>query len=269
MFPNIVNLIHSFPDAIIAGTMVAAVCSFLGTFVIMKRMVFIGIALSEVAAAGVALGIFAGINPFLISTILTLATVCLLAFPFETTRIPRDAITGIVFILASGLSILFVSKSAFGLEEVKNLLHGDLILVRHIDLQTVFLLLPVLACAILFFRPTLYTFLDRESARVMDIKVTFWEFLYFFLLGITISIVTRIAGLILVFCYLVVAPVGALLIARRLWVVLVVSVISAIICTLLGLYFSFAYDLPTNQVIAVASCGWVGIAALAGFIRKS
>jgi zinc transport system permease protein len=259
MFTNFIELIKVFPNAVIAGTVIAAVCSFLGTFVIMKRVVFIGIALSEVSAAGIALGIISGINPSLLSIILTIAVASFLAFPFETTRIPRDAVTGLIFVFASALSILLVSKSGFGLEEVRNLLHGDLILIRHSELWVIFLLLGVFCYTITFLRPTLYTFLDRETSYVTGLKVSVWEFLYFFALGLTISVSTKTAGLLIVFCYLVVAPTGALLIAKKLLTVLIVSVASAITCTIIGLYLSFSYDLPTNQIIAVATCLWVGL----------
>jgi len=262
------GLMKMFPEAVTAGIVIAMVCSYLGTFVIMKRAVFIGIALSEVAATGVALGIIAGMNPIILSITLTVVAAGLLAFPFETSRIPRDAVTGMIFVLASALSILLVSKSAFGLEEVKNLLHGDLILIRRSELWVVYLLLGVLAYGVLFLRPTLYTFLDREHAQVLGLKVQWWELFYFFALGLTIAVSTKTAGLLLVFCYLVVAPISGLLLARGLRGVLVISVLSAVICTLVGLYFSYCRDLPTNQMIAIASCGWVGIAALIEVVRK-
>ena len=200
---------------------------------------------------------------------LTLLTVTVLAQPFETKRIPRDAILGIIFVLAAGLSILIVSKSAFALHDIKNLLYGDLLYVsppdRNLILAT---LLPVLAYLILFIRPTLYSFLDREAARVLGIRVVVWELLFFFGLGLAVSAASKAAGALLVFCYLIVAPSAALLLSKRLWIVLILAVLFAVSSTLVGLYLSVSHeDLPMSQTLAVTTCVWVAIAFAIGALR--
>jgi len=249
-------LFQLFPYALVAGLVIAFVCALLGVFVILKRVVFIGITLSEVAACGIAAAMVFHVHPFVGASVLTLATVTLLSYPFETNRIPRDAILGVIFVLASGLSILLVCKSGFGLQEVKSLLYGDLILTSRKDLTIILAtLLPVLAYFVVFIRPTLYSFLDREAAKVLGIHVAAWELLFFFALGLAVSAASKVAGALLVFCYLAVAPSVALLLSRRLWVVMAASVFTAIVSTMLGLHWSFSRDLPTNQTIAVAACG--------------
>ncbi len=256
MLEKCCTLFSLFPQALLAGVIIAAVCSLLGVFVILKRVVFIGIMLSEVAACGIAAGMVLGIHPYLGAGILTLVAVALLAQSFELERIPRDAILGVIFVLASALSILLVSKSGFGLEEVKSLLYGDLILTTNKDLNIIVATLaPVLVWLIVTLRPTLYTFLDREAAKLLGVRVNLWEFGYFFALGLAVSAASKVAGAMLVFCYLVVAPAAALVLSRRLWLVMCAAAFIAIACTLLGLYESIAQDLPTNQTIAVMTCG--------------
>jgi len=261
MIKNLQTLVEMFPQAILGGLLIASVCALLGVFVILKRVVFIGIALSEVAACGVAAGLLLGIHPVVSASVLTLVTVALLAYPFEQERIPRDAILGVVFVLAAALSILLVAKSGFGLQDVKALLYGDLILTSDGDLAVLAAtLVPVLAYVLLFLRPTLYTFLDRDAAKVLGIRAALWELLYFLALGLAVSAASKVAGALLVFCYLVVAPAAALLLAKRLGAVMVAAAGLAALCTVAGLYFSVSRDLPTNQTIAVVSCGCFGIA---------
>ena len=268
MFEDARMLFHLFPEAIAAGLIISCVCALLGVFVILKRVVFIGIVLSEVAACGIAAAMVCHVHPFVGACILTLATVALLSQPFETNRIPRDAVLGIIFVLASALSILLVSKSGFGLQEVKALLYGDLILTSSTDFVIVLVtLLPVIICFIVFFRPTLYTFLDREGARVLGIRVAAWELLYFFALGLAVSAASRVAGALLIFCYLVVAPSAALLVSRRLWIVIAVAVLVAVISTVFGLCLSIRCDLPANQTVAVTACGFSAVAFLVGVLR--
>ena len=269
MLESLRTLVDLFPHAIIAGLVIAAVCALMGVFVILKRVVFIGIALSEVAACGIAAAMVCHIHPFVGASLLTLFTVILLSYPFEMNRIPRDAILGGIFVLASGLSILLVSKSGFGLQEVKALLYGDLILTNQKDLTIVLAtLLPVLVYLIMFMRPTLYAFLDREAAKVLGIRVIVWELFYFFALGLAVSAASKVAGALLVFCYLVVAPSVALLLSRRLWLVMTAAVLVATVSTMLGLYWSFSRDLPTNQTIAVTTCGGFVLVLLVGHLRR-
>lgn len=269
MIEHLATLLRQFPEAVAASLVIASVCSFLGVFVILKRVVFIGMTLSEVAACGIAAAMMAGLPPFLGAAIFTLLTVAVLSYPFEGNRIPRDAILGVIFVLASALSILLVARSGFGLEEVKALLYGDLILTSPADLVAVVAtLVPILAFVLAFLRPLVYTFLDRDAARVLGVRVGAWEFLYFLALGLAVSAASKVAGALLVFCYLVVAPSAALLVTRRLGWVMAVAAAAGVFATVAGLYGSIAFDLPTNQTVAVAACALFALAVVWRVLRR-
>lgn len=261
MLSEVANLVTMFPEAVIAGAVIAGVCACLGVFVILKRVVFIGITLAQVAAAGVAAAMMVGLPPFVGAAALTLATVTVLAFPFETQRIPRDAVLGAIFVLATGASILIVAKSGFGLTEVKSVLYGDLILTQRGDLLVILAtLIPSLLALILFWRPIVYTFADREAARVLGIRVFVWELAFFYILGLVVSAASKVGGALLVFAYLVVPPSAALLLTRRLVPAAALSASIALLCTIVGLFAAFRLDLPTNHVVAVAAFGALLIA---------
>ncbi len=243
------TLLDLFPYSIAAGVAISAVCAVLGVFIILKRMVFIGAVLSEVAAAGLAAAMVTGLPPLLGATALTLTAGGLLSRPFETARIPRDALLGTLFAGAGALSILLAARTGLGLEEVKTLLYGDLILTQRADLLQVALgSLPVLALLLLRFRPILYTFLDREAARILGIRVDRWELVFFLALALVISVASRTAGAMLVFAYLVIPASSALLLSRRIRVVMALAASIAVLATLAGLYASLVFDLPTNQL---------------------
>jgi ABC-type Mn2+/Zn2+ transport system permease subunit len=262
-------IFHQFPEAVLASLTIASVCSLLGVFTILKRVVFIGITLSEVAACGIAAGMLYGLPPFLGAGAFTLVAVVVLAYPFEMNRIPRDAVLGVVFVLASSLSIVLVSRSGFGLHEVKALLYGDIVLTSRRDLQIILgVLLPVLAYLLLFIRPTLYTFLDREAARLLGVRIAIWELLYFLALCLAVSAASKVAGALLIFCHLVVAPAAALLLFQQFWLVMATALIGAVIPTLIGLYWSFSRDLPANQIIALTSCIWFGLCMAINRLRR-
>lgn len=151
---------------------------------------------------------------------------------------------------AAALSILLVSKAGLGLEEIKALLYGDLILTRPGDLKhLIMVFLPVAGLWALFHRPILYTFLDREAARLLGIRVALWETFFFAGLAIVVAASAHVAGALLVFAYLIVSPSAALMLSRRLAFVIALAMLISTICTLLGLFGALALDLPANQLI--------------------
>lgn len=258
-----------FPHAVAAGLLIAVACSLLGVFVVLKRVVFIGITLSEVASLGIALAMAAQFPPILGAALLTLTVVCLLALNLEPARLPKDAVMGVIFVTASALAVLVVAGSGLGLREVKALLYGDLILTTPGDLALMAaVLLPVLAALGLFLRPILYTFVDRQAAKVLGIKVLRWELLFFCCLGLAVSAASKTAGALLVFCYLVAPASAGLLLSRRLGAAMAVAAGVACLGTLLGLGWSLKSDLPANQaVMASVALLFAAAAALRGVGR--
>lgn len=244
-----------FPEAVICGTVMAAVCSAFGVFVVLKRIVFISIALSEAATCGLALALVYHFSPLAGSALVTGAVVFMLTLPEKRQHLPKDVVLGTVFLLASSASVLLVAQSGFGLEEIKAMLYGDLIVSSPRDRWVLLLTgVPSLAVLLLFLRPVLYTFLDREAACVMGVRCWFWEGLFFFLLGLVVSGASKSGGALLVFCLLVVIPATALLLARRLWAVIGLSVALGVFMTWSGLLTAYSADLPANPTIIGLSC---------------
>ncbi len=255
MIEAFADLAILFPNALIGGAVMAVACSLVGVFVVLKRIVFIGVALSETAACGIAAAMLLDLPPLLGATVLTASVVAFLAVSRETGRIPGDAILGVVFLSASALSILLVAKSGFGLHEIKAMLYGDLILAGPEDRDILLAIgIPAIVLFLLFVRPVFYAFLDPEASRVMGVACRFWELAFFFLLGLVVSAASKSGGVLLVFCYLVAPPVTALLIARNLPAVLAVAASAGVVATLGGLTLAYRQDWPGNQTIIAFSC---------------
>lgn len=252
---DLLVLFEVFPYAIAAGLIISTVCALLGVFVVLKRVVFIGITLSQTAAAGIALAFLLGLPSMLGAGVLTMLTVVMLAIPYESRRVPRDAALGAAFLFSSALSILIVSKSGFGLAEVQALLYGDLIVTSARDFRNVmWFLAPVLVVFLAFLRPIYCVFLDRDQAVVLGLRAGVWELLFFCLLGLATSGASKVGGALLVFSYLTVPAMIGLMHASRLSSVMAVSVAVALLATIAGIYVSYITDLPTNQVIIVLQC---------------
>ncbi len=266
---NISAVINVYGGALPVAFLMAITFALFGIFVVLKRMVFIGVTLSEVAACGVAFALIHELPPFLGAAIFCLAVVAILAYPYELSKLPRDTVLGTIFICASGMGILLVARSGFGLEKVKAILYGNLLFASTNDVITICaVMIPALLILMLFFRPILYSFLDRESAHSLGIKVWRFELLFFVFLGLIVAAASRIAGVMLVFCFLVVPAATSLLISRKMLPVMILACFFAVISTVFGVMTSYQADLPPNQLIAVISCCFFVIAMLYNHVQK-
>lgn len=266
---NVSAVISVYGGALPIAFLMAITFAIFGIFVVLKRMVFIGVTLSEVAACGVAFALIHELPPFMGAALFCLAVVAILAYPYELSKLPRDTVLGTIFIFASGMAILLVAGSGFGLEKVKAILYGNLLFASTGDVATICaVMIPALLALLIFFRPILYSFLDRESALSLGINVWRYELLFFVFLGLTVAAASRIAGVMLVFCYLVVPSATALLLSRNMVPGILLACFFALFTTMLGVMTSYQADLPPNQLIAVISCCFFVFAMIHNHIRN-
>jgi ABC-type Mn2+/Zn2+ transport system permease subunit len=275
MFPDLLatlrDIVDIYGSSLPVGVLIAVTCSLFGVFVILQRVVFIGITLAETAACGVAIGLLTGWHPLLVASLLAGIVVLSLSLPYERWRIPRDAVLGSLFVFTGSLSILLVSKSGFGLEKVQSLLYGNLMFSDRRDLMImVGVMIPSLGLLLAGLRPAFYAFLDPDGAFTLGIRPGTVELVFFLTLGLVVAAASKVAGVTLVFCYLVVPPLTALLLFRRLGHVLWATTGFAVAATLLGIYGSYVGDLPPNQTISVIAClllgGALAIKAILTFV---
>nr|MBP7635933.1 metal ABC transporter permease [Candidatus Ozemobacteraceae bacterium] len=250
------TVMEIYGTALPVGLLIAATGALFGVFVVLKRVVFIGVTLSEAAACGIALGLLMGWPAFVGALLTAMLVVILLGLPFERwLNLPRDTFLGVLFVAFSAGSVVLVAKSGFGLEKVKNLLFGSLLFASPHDLWLIMaVLLPCAAWLLVSLRPTVYAFLDPDAAQVLGIRVRAMEFAFFVALGAVVAAASKIAGVLLIFCYLVVAPGTALVLYHRLAGVLALAVAVACLVTFGGILVSYRFDLPPNQTIGLAHC---------------
>ncbi len=249
---DFVTLFTLFPWSVAVGTLVAAFCSVVGVYVILKRVVFLSIALSEAAACGSTLAMVLAIPNFLGALLMTLVFGWGLSKCYENTRIPRDAVLGVLFAVAGSFSIVIASLGDLGVEEIKSMLYGDLILTNSSDFAVTFGFLTTLFIFGFKYRRSIcYSFLDRDFSSVMGIKVNIWEKLFFLSIAVAVSASAKTVGAILVFSYLVIAPSAGLLVSKTLAGVMSFAVLFSVFSTIAGLYLAIVFDLPANQIIVL------------------
>jgi zinc transport system permease protein len=253
--------------ALITGCATAVVCAIIGIYVVLNRIVFLGAALAQLSAAGIALGFLVGLHTTLLAILLAVAGVLFLSFRPGTSRIPADGILGIVFAVAWAASILMVARSSQGAEELNFLLQGNILTASHGDVRVVVALLAAIGgLHLVCVKPFVFVSFDPETARTLGLRARLWTILLYGTLGATIAITIHVVGILVVFALLVLPPIGGLLLGRRLPSVFLISVLIALAGVVLGLSLSFRADLPSGAAI-VATLG--AIVLLARVFRRT
>lgn len=238
--------------ALLAAMVGGTLCAFLGVYIHLKRIVFVGIALSEVAALGVAAGLFLGVRPELAASVLTVLAAQLFWMGRFGSRVPRDAVLGLVYCLAAALAVILLSANPLAEAHGVDLVSGNLLYVSGSELLTLFVLAGVvLPVHMLLYRTLLFVSLDPETAVTQRINVRAHEFVLFLTLGVSIAVTMKIAGVLFVFGSMVIPPMTGLAVSRRVSGVFLVSVLSALLAAGGGLWVSFARDLPTGPSIVL------------------
>lgn len=260
--------VAQFPDAVACGVVMAAVGGAFGVFVVLRRIVFVSVALGEASTFGSAAALACGLAPFTGSLVATAAALGIVAVSGRGRRLPADAALAFVFLAASAGSVLVVARSGFGLEEVKAMLYGDLVVCGAGDLRLLACTgLPALVALALSLRPLACSLFDPEASRTMGVRCGFWNVLYAALLGLVVAGAGRSGGALLVCSDLVLPAATALLVARRLVPALVLASIFGVFTTLVGFGLAVATDLPVNPTIIAVSGTmfafvWIGRAAV-------
>lgn len=242
--------------ALVGSLLVGGVCAYLGVHVVLRRVVFVGAALAQVSSAGVGLALCAGRNPSVVSLILTMLGVAAFSVRSTSRRTTQESLIGLAYAVASALAVLFVAKSAQREAHMLDVLSGNILTVTT---QQVWWMAGVGAAAIafhtLFHKQLFFCAFDAETAQASGFKVGRWDLAFFLILGVVISLAIRLAGTLMVFAFLVMPAVTALLLSQRLSLIYLVAIGSASLATVGGMLASVRWDLPSGP--AIVACSFV------------
>jgi zinc/manganese transport system permease protein len=239
-----------------ASLILTGIHAYLGVHVVERGVIFVDLALAQIAALGATVAILIGMDPhgqgaYWLSLAFTFVGAAVFAFA-RTRRghIPQEAFIGIAYAVASAAAILAMSKATGETEHLKDMLVGNILAVsRHDVLKTALLYGAIGVFHYIFRRRFLLISTDPEQAEAQGISIRFWDFLFYASFGFVVTSSVAIAGVLLVFCYLIVPSVGAMLFADRVGRRLAIGWTMGTLVSALGVYFSVLLDLPTGATI--------------------
>lgn len=230
--------------------------AYLGIHVIKRQIIFVDLAIAQIAAVGALVAFLFGIEPHTLMSYwfsLGLATVGAGVFAlcrFREAKVPQEAVIGLVYAVAAAMAILLIDRAPHGAEQLKDILTGSLLWVRWHSIATAAAVYAVVGFIHYVFREKFLLISgDPESAWKKGINVRAWDFLFFFLFGVVITLSVDVAGVLIVFVFLVAPAIMAVSITDRLAVQLFIGWGLGLLVTVLGLVASYTWDLPTGPAI--------------------
>ena len=240
----------------VACLILTGIHAYLGLHVVQRGVIFVDLALAQVAAFGATLGFLLGFGlhsteGYLIALLMTVAAALLLAFTRgDNSRVPQEAYIGIVYVVAAGASIIVLSRAPQGGEELKSLLVGHLLFVGWSEVIKIFLIYSVVGLLHWLMRtPLMAISADHDSARDDGLNVAWWDFVFYATFGIVVTSSVELAGVLLVFSYLIVPAVCAALLSDCPRTKLLVGWVVGFSTSVIGITASYIFDLPTGATI--------------------
>jgi zinc/manganese transport system permease protein len=262
--------------AIVASLIIAGIHAYLGLHVVERGVIFVDLSLAQIAALGAAIGVWQGYDEhgsaiYWMSLGFTLIGALIFAvIKGHKARIPQEAFIGISYAVASAAVIITLSKATGEAEHLRDMLVGNILSVQWPEVWLTGAIYVAIGLFHYIFRARfLEISLDPGAAAARGVSVRFWDFLFYASFGLVVTRSVAIAGVLLVFCYLIVPSVGGMLFSGRVAPRLAIAWVMGAIVSMLGMYFSVLFDLPTGATI-VCTFGLVLVlmAAVRPLIRR-
>lgn len=250
----------------VASLILTGIHAYLGVHVVERGVIFVDLALAQIAALGATVAVILGMDPhaggaYWISLGFTFLGAAIFALArMRRTHIPQEAFIGIAYAVASAGAILAMSKATGETEHLKDMLVGNILAVSWHEVGRTAVLYGAIGVFHYIFRKNfLLISMNPKGAEARGISLRFWDFLFYASFGFVVTSSVAIAGVLLVFCYLIVPSVGAMLFADRIGPRLAIGWTMGTLVSALGVYLSVVLDFPTGATI-VCTFGGVLVA---------
>jgi ABC-type Mn2+/Zn2+ transport system permease subunit len=245
-----------FRNGFIAAVLIGALCGFIGVYVVLRRMSYIGHGLSHAIFGGAVLSYVVNINFFLGAGLWALLAAYLIHRISHRRWVGADAAIGVITTSSFALGVAIVSTYRSFTRNIEAALFGNILGITPKDLWIVATIsLAVFVALIRMRRQLLFLTFDPEVASAYGIATTRTDLVFVLLLAITVLASTQILGVTLVAAAMVIPPVIGRYLTKRFQTLLIVSPLIGVLCSAVGMYLSFYLDISSAATIVLTSAG--------------
>ncbi|HEY4440176.1 MAG TPA: metal ABC transporter permease [Candidatus Elarobacter sp.] len=238
--------------AFLAAIVVGGLCSTLGTYVVLRKLSFIGDGLAHASFAGIVIAYLRGGSFWVGATIATVVTALGIGFVHRRAKVSLDTAIGVLFTGAFALGIFLMSRSTRATIDLQSFLFGNILGVSRDDLLVVLGLGLVIALIVgWLWRPLLYTSFDPVVAQAAGLKERFVDDALLVVLALTIIVSLQLVGIILVAALLVTPAAAAAQLTRRFVPMMLLSAGFGIFAAVGGLYASYQLQASSGATIVL------------------
>lgn len=270
-------------DSVLAVLLAAGLLGYLGVYVVLRRVVFVGAALTQVSGVGIAFAFYLGsyygagdphsvqqwwLSPQLYSLVAAVGGAILFSFNRAGRRVASETVVGLGWVLAAAALLLVLSSKRIVAEahEVDDLLYGSAVLVQWSQVQVLAAVVAVLmAIHLVAFKEFVFVSYDAEMARTLGYRTGLWDMLLYATFGVGISFAVRTIGALPAFGFLVIPAAAAQLLVRRVKWAFPLAVVFAMAGGAIGYYLAFTRRYPTGAAIVAGS----SIFLVPGLLRRA
>ncbi len=274
-------------NSVYTSVLIGFACPLVGVFLVLRRLVFMGVALPQISSTGIvaafSVPMWLGLLPpehaahsehlyaFAGSTLFSLGAILVMAFLERRGGGSPEGRLGTAYVVAAALSILILSKNRYGEVGWLDLMKGEVITIDDADLVlTGITLALVLAVLGLFHKEMLFVSFDRAMAATLGKNIVFWDIVLYLLIGLTVSMAVLSVGPLIAFGFLLVPALTSHLFARTMRQFTIVASLLGGTSAFVGFWFAYEYNLPvgpTDVVLlgVVYSCGFAAKKVLGAF----
>lgn len=246
-------------NALLVGVLASIACGIIGTYIVTRRITYIGGGIAHSVLAGMGAGYYFSViyswnnfQPIYGAIIAALAAAVIIGFISLRARQREDTIIGAIWAVGMAIGILFISKTPGYNQDLMSYLFGNILMVTPADIWLILGLdILIVGFGLLFYKQFVAVCFDEEFARVRGVNVEFYYLLLLCLTALTVVILVTVVGIIMVIALLTLPVAVAGYFSRTMWQMMILAAIFSIIFTVFGMAISYGPDLPAGATIII------------------
>lgn len=259
-----------FQNAFLSAMLASIVCGIIGTIIMEKKLVMMSGGIAHASFGGIGLGYFLNIEPIIGGLVFAVMVSLGIAMINRRTRTHSDALIGMFWAVGMALGILFITLIPGYPPDMTSYLFGNILTVSRTDLKLMLIIdtIIVLVITSLYNYWKAYLF-DEEFTSVLGINTAYLEYTLFVLIALTIVVLIKVVGIILVIALLTIPPSIAKLFIYDLKKIMITSIVLGVLFCFLGLVVSYYFNIASGAtIILISAMGYFNVIILKRLLKN-